>query len=50
MHSKQVITSSLVGAAKLHHLDDAIAAVAVKLTSEEIRHIVETYQPHPRIG
>ena len=33
--SKPVITAPIVGATKLHHLDDAIASVAVKLTAEE---------------
>jgi 1-deoxyxylulose-5-phosphate synthase len=34
--SKPVITAPMIGAAQLHHLDDAIASVAVKLTAEEI--------------
>src|SRR5262249_48179978 len=34
--SKPVITAPIVGATKLHHLDDAIAAVDVRLSAEEI--------------
>jgi hypothetical protein len=33
---KPVITAPIVGATKLHHLDDAIAAINVKLSAEEI--------------
>ena len=48
--SKLVITAPIVGATKLHHLDDAIASVAVKLTAEEIVALEETYVPHAVVG
>jgi len=38
------------GATKLHHLDDAIASVAVKLTAEEIVALEEPYVPHAVVG
>src|ERR1700756_4493377 len=41
--SKPVVTAPIVGATKLHHLDDAIASVAVKLTAEEIVALEEPY-------
>lgn len=44
------ITAPIVGATKLHHLDDAIAAVEVTLTAEERRRLEEPYQPHPISG
>jgi aryl-alcohol dehydrogenase-like predicted oxidoreductase len=44
--SKPVITAPIVGATKLHHLDDAIASVAEKLTAEEIAALEEPYVPH----
>ena len=34
--AKPVITAPIVGATKLHHLDDALAAVKVKLAADEI--------------
>ena len=37
-------------ATKLHHLDDALASVAVKLTAEEIAALEEPYVPHPVVG
>jgi aryl-alcohol dehydrogenase-like predicted oxidoreductase len=48
--SKPVITAPIVGATKLQHLDDALAAVSVKLTAEEIATLEEAYVPHPVAG
>ncbi|MFZ2095544.1 MAG: aldo/keto reductase [Anaerolineales bacterium] len=50
MLSKAVITAPIIGATKPHHLDDAVAAVSVKLTSDEIQHLEEAYRPHPVLG
>jgi aryl-alcohol dehydrogenase-like predicted oxidoreductase len=43
---KPVVTSPIVGATKPRHLDDAVAAVSVKLSPEEIARLEELYQPH----
>ena len=48
--SNPAITSPIVGATKLHHLEDAVAAVALKLTAEEIKALEEPYVPHPVLG
>lgn len=50
MLSKPVITAPIIGATKLHHLDDAIAALSIQLSEEEIKHLEEAYQPHPTLG
>jgi aryl-alcohol dehydrogenase-like predicted oxidoreductase len=39
-----------VGATKLEHLDDAVAAVELRLTSEEIRLLEAPYVPHAVAG
>ncbi|AIE83446.1 putative oxidoreductase [Fimbriimonas ginsengisoli Gsoil 348] len=44
--SKPVVTAPIVGASKTRHLDDALAALAVKLTDDEIRSLEEPYVPH----
>jgi aryl-alcohol dehydrogenase-like predicted oxidoreductase len=44
---KPAVTSPVVGATKPHHLDDAVAALSVKLSDEEIVRLEEPYQPHP---
>ena len=48
--AKPVITAPIVGATKLHHLDDAIASVDVKLSAEEIAALEEPYVPHEVVG
>ena len=49
MH-KPFITAPIVGASKLHHLDDAVAALSLKLTPEEIVSLEEPYAPHSVVG
>lgn len=44
---KPAVTSPIVGATKPHHLEDAIASLAVTLTDEESTRLEEMYQPHP---
>jgi aryl-alcohol dehydrogenase-like predicted oxidoreductase len=46
MLTKPAITAPIVGATKAHHLADAIAALEVKLTSEEIAAVEAPYVPH----
>jgi 1-deoxyxylulose-5-phosphate synthase len=48
--AKPVITAPIVGATKLHHLDDALASVNVKLSAEEITSLEEPYLPHVVVG
>ncbi len=50
MLSKPYITSPIVGATKIEHLDDAIAALSVKLSFEEIKKLEEPYVPHSVVG
>ena len=48
--AKPVVTSPIVGATKLEHLDDAAAAVDLMLTEEEIGRLEEPYEPHGVVG
>jgi len=48
--SKPVVTAPIVGATRMEHLDDAIAALEVKLTSAEIATLEQPYLPHPVLG
>jgi aryl-alcohol dehydrogenase-like predicted oxidoreductase len=45
--SKPAVTSPIVGATKPHHLDDALAALSVKLSDDEVKRLEEVYQPRP---
>ena len=47
---KPFVTAPIVGASKLHHLDDAVAALSIELTPEEISSLEEPYVPHPVVG
>lgn len=44
------ITAPIIGASKLSHLDQAIQAVDLSLTSEEVTYLEEAYTPHPVLG
>ena len=48
--SKPHITSPIIGSTKMEHLDQAIAALDIKLTEEEIKRLEEPYKPHPVLG
>lgn len=48
--SRPGITAPIVGATKLHQLEDAIAAMEIILTEEEVRLLEEPYKPHPVLG
>jgi aryl-alcohol dehydrogenase-like predicted oxidoreductase len=47
---KQTVVAPIVGATKSSHLDDAIAALSVKLSSEEVASLEEPYLPHSLQG
>jgi aryl-alcohol dehydrogenase-like predicted oxidoreductase len=47
---KPGITSPIIGASKASHLDDAVAALSLDLTKEEIAKLEAAYVPHPVIG
>lgn len=44
------ITSPIIGASKPHHIDDAIGALSIALTQEEMTFLEEPYRPHPVLG
>ena len=47
MYRKPGIVSPVVGASKMRHVDDAVAALSITLSDEEMRRLEEPYQPHP---
>ncbi len=47
---KPVVTAPIIGAAKMEHLDDAVAAMSLKLSPEEVAALEEPYLPHPVAG
>ncbi len=47
---KQPVTAPIIGATKITHLEEAIGALSVKLTQEEVAYLEEPYVPHPIVG
>jgi len=47
---KPEVTAPIVGASKPYHLQDAAAAVSLKLTQQEISQLESVYVPHPVLG
>ncbi len=48
--AKSEITAPIIGATKLQHLDDAVASLAVKLTTAEMQALESDYIPHSIAG
>jgi 1-deoxyxylulose-5-phosphate synthase len=44
------VTAPIIGASKMQHLDDAVQALELKLSEEELRALAEPYRPHPILG
>ena len=47
---KPEVAAPIVGATKPNHLEDAVAALSLKLTPEEISALEQPYTPHPILG
>ena len=50
MLSKPVVSAPIIGASKLYQLEDALTAVTLKLTADEIQRLEAPYEPHPILG
>jgi aryl-alcohol dehydrogenase (NADP+) len=48
--SKAHITAPIIGASKMEHLDQAIAALDIKLSEKDVKQLEQSYQPHPVLG
>ena len=48
--SKPYVTAPIIGATKMDHLDQAMAALDIKLSDDEIKKLEEAYQLHPILG
>ena len=44
------MTAPTIGATKLGHLTDALAAEELELTDDEVKRLEEPYLPHPVLG
>ncbi len=44
------ITAPIIGASKMFHLEDAVAALDIELSEDNLAYLEEPYQPHPVLG
>ncbi|HZS48227.1 MAG TPA: aldo/keto reductase [Blastocatellia bacterium] len=44
------VTAPIIGSGKINHLQDAVDALSIRLSDEEIRALEEPYKPHPILG
>lgn len=47
---KAPVTAPIIGATKTAHLDDAVGALTIRLTPEEVADLEEPYVPHRVVG
>lgn len=47
---KQPVVSPIIGATKISHLEDAVGALSLKLSTEDVAFLEEPYVPHPIVG
>jgi aryl-alcohol dehydrogenase-like predicted oxidoreductase len=48
--SKPYVAAPIIGATKMEHLDQAIAALDIELSEDEIKKLEEPYRSHPVLG
>ena len=48
--SKPGVTAPIIGASKMNHLEDLVAALDVKLDEQDVKELEQAYQPHPIRG
>ncbi len=47
---KPTVTAPIVGATKVAHLEDAVAALDLELSDDEVAALEKPYRPHPVVG
>ncbi|WP_458122323.1 aldo/keto reductase [Paenibacillus sp. Z6-24] len=47
---KSPVSAPIIGATKIAHLEDAVRALDVRLTAEDVAFLEEPYVPHPVVG
>jgi aryl-alcohol dehydrogenase-like predicted oxidoreductase len=50
MLQKPGITAPILGFSKMHHLEEAVAALDITLSDDEIESLEQPYRPHPVLG
>jgi aryl-alcohol dehydrogenase-like predicted oxidoreductase len=48
--NKKGVVAPIIGATKMGHLEDAVAALEIELHAEEMQRLEAAYVPHPVLG
>ena len=48
--AKPGITSPIIGASKMNHLEESLQALSVKLSQDDIEGLEQPYEPHRILG
>jgi aryl-alcohol dehydrogenase-like predicted oxidoreductase len=48
--AKDAVTAPIIGATKLEHLDQAVAALDLELTEDDVAELEGRYEPRPVLG
>jgi len=44
------VTAPIIGATKIQHIEEAVSAVELKLSKDEMKRLEEPYKLHPILG
>ena len=47
---KPGVSAPIIGASKMYQLEDALGALAIQLSEDEVKRLEEPYEPHPILG
>ncbi len=47
---KEPVTAPIIGATKIEHLEEAVKALEVELSQDEVEYLEAPYTPHPIVG
>jgi aryl-alcohol dehydrogenase (NADP+) len=50
LFSKKFVTAPILGVTKIEHLTQAVDAIEIKLSDDDIKRLEEPYKPHPILG
>jgi aryl-alcohol dehydrogenase-like predicted oxidoreductase len=44
------VSAPIIGTTRMEHLEEAVAALGVELSADQVRRLEEPYVPHPVLG
>ena len=50
LFSKDYVTAPILGATKIEHIEQAVEALEIKLSTDDIKRLEAPYKPHPILG